>query len=116
MKRVIMGTIAAVLIAGYATIAGAGDKEWATAGKILAGVTAYQFLSGNMFPQQNVYYAPQRVSYYEPRRYYNTPKRYYHRPRSYYTSYYSPASYTTTTYYSTYSEPVIIVEENSCWW
>ncbi|MBN2189672.1 MAG: hypothetical protein JW728_00485 [Candidatus Aureabacteria bacterium] len=116
MKRMILITTVAALVFGCATMAGAGDKEWATAGKILAGITAYQFLSGNMFPQQNVYYAPQRGYYYEPRRHYSAPRRHYYAPRSYYSSYYAPSTYTTTTYYSTYSEPVVIVEEDSCWW
>ncbi|MCK9554596.1 hypothetical protein M0R36_02090 [bacterium] len=126
MKRIILITTVAALVFGYATVAGAGDKEWATAGKILAGVTAYQFLSGNMFPQQNVYYVPQRVHYYEPRRYYTAPRRHYYEPRSYYSSYYAPrshyssyyvpGSYTTRTYSSTFSEPVVIVEEDSYWW
>ncbi len=122
MKKLILTVVAISIATGVITTASAGEKEWATAGKILAGVTAYQFLSGNLLPQQRAYYGS---SYYAPRRYYYAPRRsyyapmYYSSPRRYYSSgsYYVP-SYTTytTTYATGYSDPVVIVEEEECWW
>lgn len=114
MKKLILTVVAISIAAGVITTASAGEKEWATAGKILAGVTAYQFLSGNLLPQQRAYYGS---SYYAPRRYYYAPRHYsarrYYSPNTYYVP-----SYTTytTTHATSYSDPVVIVEENDYWW
>ena len=132
MKKLILMLVAVSMATGVITTASAGEKEWATAGKILAGVTAYQFLSGNLLPQQRAYYG---YSYYAPRRsrhYYQTPRHYsprrYRSSNTYYVPYsprrhrssntYYVPSYTTytTTYAANYSEPVVIVEENNRWW
>ena len=94
MKKLIaIGMVSAVVLmgSGYAQ---AGQKEWATAGKILAGVAAVSVLSDLASRPGYTYY---EAPCYRP--VYTTYSRPYYRP--YTTSYYSYPSVTTyTTYHS----------------
>ena len=73
MKK-LMATLATVaVIAGGTQTVSAGDREWATAGKILTGVVAGAVIARAIepapvyaYPTTTVYYAPPRPVYVQP--------------------------------------------------
>lgn len=78
MKKIILGLTMLAFVGAHVQTASAGDREWATAGKILTGVAAasiiahavdYQpgyYSSGYYAPAPPVYYAPPQVVYAPP--------------------------------------------------
>lgn len=90
MKKIIMlAAVFAMLTVSSANVL-AGDKEWATAGKILTGIAAVGVLSDLATPSYSNY----NSYYYDP-----APAYYPARP-VYSSSYYYPSSYSSyTTYY-----------------
>jgi hypothetical protein len=57
MKKLIVGTVLAALLATQAVKA--GDREWATAGKILTGVVVVHTLDRILSPRTEVVYVQQ---------------------------------------------------------
>ncbi len=72
MKTLIATLAAAALLAGNAPRAAAGDREWATAGKILTGVVAGAVIANAIEPapvytyQSAGWYAPPPPVYVQP--------------------------------------------------
>lgn len=96
MKKLLAISLVVVMVLVLIPNLYAGDKEWATAGKILTGVAVYNALSGNSGVFGRGYYSePPRVverHYYHPYyHYYDTSvprRRSYYRTVDYYPSYY----------------------------
>ena len=72
MKTLIVTLATAALLAGGSQRAAAGDREWATAGKILTGVVAGAVIAGAIEPapaytyQSATWYAPPPPVYVQP--------------------------------------------------
>lgn len=72
MKRIVAVIATVALVAALAPAgAAAGDREWATAGKILTGIIGVSILGhalANSYPYPAAVYAPAPRVYYEPPR------------------------------------------------
>lgn len=64
MKKILLTLTTVALLAASARTASAGDREWATAGKILTGVFAGAVLARTFEPVPTYTYAP--AVYYSP--------------------------------------------------
>ena len=100
-KLIVLVLVTAIFLTG-SQFSYAGDSEWATAGKILAGVVGVSVLSD--MAASRPYYGYSSHHYYHPRyRYYRSRhgRRYhYHRPRAVcYDDCYRHRTYVTSYYY-----------------
>lgn len=70
MKKIILGLTILVFAGAHVQIASAGDREWATAGKILTGVAAASIIAHAIDYRpayySTPYYAPPPPVYYTP--------------------------------------------------
>ncbi len=96
MKKLILTLMAASIALGPVSAAKAGDREWATAGKILAGAVGVSMLA-NAMDSGPRYYSDAPVVYGPPAPVYAPPPQPVYYESTYYGS--SPAYATTTTSY-----------------